>query len=302
MINWQKKGLIFKPKNINENLVTHASNPLAIHLKDNVYRVFYNGRDLLNRSSVGFFDFDIIDLSILNIGEETIFKFGNFDSFYSEGVSLGGSYKIENKHYFLFMGWQNDGINHWRGDIGRLLVGEDFKIEVDPKEVFIGIDNEDQISLSYPWVVFHEGIYKMWYGSTIDWSSSNGEMIHVIKYATSKDGKKWDKHGIAIPYEIGVAQAFSRPTVYINLNVYHMWYSYRSGNGTKYRIGYATSIDGLNWIRQHEQNDLDISNEEWENEMVCYPFVFKHKSKLYMLYNGNGNGKTGIGLATTNEL
>lgn len=302
MINWEKKGLIFSPKNINKDLETHASNPLAIHLKGNVYRVFYNGRDRLNRSSIGFFDFDIIDLNILNVCEDTLFKYGTHESFYSEGVSLGGSYKIENKHYFLFMGWQNDGINHWRGDIGRLLVEEDFKIEVDPKEAFIGIDNEDQISLSYPCVVFHEGIYKMWYGSTIDWSSKNGEMIHVIKYATSKDGIKWDKHGIAIPFEIGVAQAFSRPTVYIKSNVYHMWYSYRSGNGTKYRIGYATSMDGLNWSRKHELNDLDVSKEEWENEMVCYPFVFKHKSKLYMFYNGNGNGITGIGLAITNDI
>jgi hypothetical protein len=31
--------------------------------------------------------------------------------------------------------------------------------------------------------------------------------------------------------------------------------------------------------------------------MIAYPFVLKHKGQLYMFYNGNGFGKTGIGLA-----
>ena len=31
--------------------------------------------------------------------------------------------------------------------------------------------------------------------------------------------------------------------------------------------------------------------------MIEYPFVFDHKGQRYMLYNGNGNGQTGFGLA-----
>ncbi len=31
--------------------------------------------------------------------------------------------------------------------------------------------------------------------------------------------------------------------------------------------------------------------------MICYPFIFDHKGKRYMLYNGNDYGKTGFGLA-----
>ena len=136
----------------------------------------------------------------------------------------------------------------------------------------------------------------MWYGSTENWSSDNGEMVHVIKYATSEDGINWKKHGLAIPFEIGVAQAFSRPTVIKDDNGYHMWFSYRSGDGTKYRIGYAHSIDGLKWNRK-ENSGIDVSVDGWDSEMICYPFVFDHKERLYMLYNGNDFGKTGFGLA-----
>ena len=42
---------------------------------------------------------------------------------------------------------------------------------------------------------------------------------------------------------------------------------------------------------------LPRKNYEWENEMQAYPHVFKHKKNLYMFYNGNGYGKTGIALA-----
>ncbi len=42
---------------------------------------------------------------------------------------------------------------------------------------------------------------------------------------------------------------------------------------------------------------IDISAESWNLEMIDYPFVFDHKGHRYMLYNGNGYGKTGFGLA-----
>ena len=35
--------------------------------------------------------------------------------------------------------------------------------------------------------------------------------------------------------------------------------------------------------------------------MICYPFVFEHKSKIYMLYNGSDYGKEGFGLAVLED-
>ena len=79
-------------------------------------------------------------------------------------------------------------------------------------------DKEDKISLSYPWIMHDEGIYKMWYGSTIKWKASNGEMVHVIKYAISRDGVNWSRKGLAIPLKL-VLHELSRPTVLKNHNV-----------------------------------------------------------------------------------
>jgi hypothetical protein len=293
-MNWDKLGKIFEFKTINTDLLTHASNPLALHLKEDVFRVFFSSRDKDNKSSVAFVDIDIFTKKIYKLSQ-TAFKYGEENSFYSHGVSIGNIYTIKEKAYILFMGWQIKNSEHWRGDIGRLSL-DNSRLSLFPKEAFMICDKEDQVSLSYPWVIFDEGIYKMWYGSTDNWTSSNTEMIHVIKYATSKDGENWEKHGLAIPFEVGVAQAFSRPTVIKEKGMYKMWFSYRSGDGTKYRIGYAHSTDGKNWKRELHSG-IDVSTNGWDSEMICYPFVFRHKEETYMLYNGNDYGKTGFGLA-----
>ena len=59
-------------------------------------------------------------------------------------------------------------------------------------------------------------------------------------------------------------------------------------------------MDGIKWERIKEI-ELDVSESGWDSEMVCYPYVFEYNDKLYMLYNGNGYGKTGIGLAILEE-
>ena len=40
-----------------------------------------------------------------------------------------------------------------------------------------------------------------------------------------------------------------------------------------------------------------MSAEGWDSEMICYPYVFEHRGRFFMLYNGNGYGKTGFGVA-----
>ncbi|WP_298764382.1 hypothetical protein [uncultured Polaribacter sp.] len=297
-MNWKKEGQIFKVNSSNPDLISHASNPLAIHLKEDIYRIFFSARNIENKSSISFVDIDILKKKIIKISGKTIIKYGIDESFYSHGISIGNLFRDKkNKQFILFMGWQIREGNHWRGDIGKLELISNNSLKLTQKTPFMSSDSEDKVSLSYPFVIFHDDIYKMWYGSTINWTSENKEMIHVIKYATSKDGNIWEKHGIAIPYEIGVAQAFSKPSVIIDENGFHMWYSFRGGNGLKYRIGYAFSKNGIEWQRKHNLTGIDVSDKGWDSEMICYPFVFEHKENLYMLYNGNSYGKDGFGLA-----
>ncbi|MDR3088446.1 MAG: hypothetical protein LBU39_01340 [Desulfobulbaceae bacterium] len=99
---------------------------------------------------------------------------------------------------------------------------------------------------------------------------------------------------VAIDFAHDGEHAIARPSVLRDPDGWKMWYSFR---GETYRIGYAESPDGLVWTRLDEQAGIDVSATGWDTEMIEYPFVFDHAGRRYMLYNGNGYGKTGFGLA-----
>lgn len=296
---WRKLGLLYSPLLTQKHpkLISHASNPLAVHLYDDVYRVFYSGRDAFNRSSVGGVDIDILKQKIVKDYYEPFFVHGPKGSFFADGVSIGNCYEVNGVCYMLFMGWQSPEGEQWRGDIGRLVVSSENTLSLESSTPFIGSDVHNPISLSYPWVKKHSNNdYEMWYGSTTTWDAGNQEMIHVINHATSNDGHNWQHRGLSIPYEIGEAQAFSRPSV-IAEDVREMWFSYRGGSEKKYRIGYAKADKNQDWQLLLDDTGIDVSSSGWDSEMIEYPFVFEHKNKKYMLYNGNDYGKTGFGLA-----
>lgn len=297
MAKWRKLGQVFVPSGRHPLLASHAANPLAVHLHDDVFRVFYSGRAQSNRSSVGAVDIDILRQTVVCDHEAPFFTYGGPESCYPDGVSVGCEYSVGANRYLLFMGWQTAGQAHWRGDIGRLRVTRDVTLETDRTAAFIGTSPADPLSLSYPWVMQRGGRFHMWYGSTHTWMASNGEMVHVINHATSSDGETWTPHGQAVPHELGVAQAFSRPTVIERGDGLEMWFSYRSGGGTPYRIGKAVADDGRTWQLALDQTGIDVSPHGWDSDMVCYPFVFQHAGQQFMLYNGNGYGATGFGLA-----
>lgn len=303
MKHWKKLGQLYFPEPVHPKLISHAANPLAVLLGGDVYRVFFSGRDNQNRSSVGFVDVDIVAREVVYIHRNPVFEFGPEGSFYSHGVSIGNCYEADGQRYILFMGWQYPAGGHWRGDIGRLVMEPDYSLHLDSDEPFMAADVADPVSLSYPWVMpDDDSNFRMWYGSTVSWDAGNGEMLHVINQAKSKDGHHWVRNGLAVPYALGIAQAFSRPTVIREPDgEYHMWFSYRSGSGETYRIGYASSSDGDKWALRLEETGIDVSPSGWDSEMIEYPFVFDHNGVRYMLYNGNGNGKTGFGLAILEE-
>ena len=107
-MKWKKLGLVFEVNNANSYLVSHASNPLAIHLENDEFRVFFSGRDKENKSSVGYVDVDICNLKTIDSEEKPLLKHGNENSFYSHGISIGNLYTgLNNKNYILFYGMAN---------------------------------------------------------------------------------------------------------------------------------------------------------------------------------------------------
>ena len=97
-------------------------------------------------------------------------------------------------------------------------------------------------------------------------------------------------------------EAQASPDVIYANGKYHMFFCYRfstdfRGKQRGYRVGYASSIDLVNWERDDAKAGIDVSEQGWDSEMVCYPHVFELDGRIYMAYLGDQVGRYGFGLA-----
>ena len=148
------------------------------------------------------------------------------------------------------------------------------------------------------------GIFKMWYVAGSEWIEIDGKSMPVyeIKYLESADGVNWGNVGSnCINIEKENEHGFGRPYVIKHNGLYKMFYSIRVKQ-LGYRLGYAESVDGVQWVRKDDKMNLDVSEDGFDNEMICYSSVIEINGKLVMFYNGNGFGKTGFGYAELIDL
>ncbi len=300
-MRWKKLGRVFVPDNHHPWMQTHAANTVAEPLRDDLFRVYFSCRDAKNQSSIGSMDVNINPpFEIAGISDKPVLARGEAGLFDDSGVSLSCITQVNEKKFMYYLGWNLGVTVPWRNSIGLAVYNEQSaEYEKYGKAPLLDRNEVDPYSISYPFVMKDGSVYRMWYGSNLSWGKEQKDMAHVIKYAESIDGISWKREGkIALDFKNDQEYAMSRPFVIKESGVYKMWYSYR---GEAYRIGYAESSDGLQWSRKDELAGIDVSSEGWDSETVEYPFIFDHKGRRYMLYNGNAYGKTGFGLAVLEQ-
>jgi hypothetical protein len=300
-MNWIKEKNIFSPDKNFYWMQNHAANPVAVIQSDDVFRIYFTCRDSESRSHIGFVDVDFSDsYKVINISTDPVIAPGELGMFDDSGVAMGYYILIDNIPHIYYLGWNLKVTVPWLNTIGlakqNLRTGKFDKVSRAP---VMDRSNEDPFSISYPSILVENGLYRMWYGSNLKWGKQQHEMNHVIKYAESFDGVNWDRKNIIAINNIHEGEyALSKPFVIKDGGSYTMWYSYRANKTIEtYRIGYAKSDDGITWKRDDENVGINVSKTGWDSEMICYPSVLNYKGNMYMLYNGNGYGRTGFGIA-----
>ena len=296
-MNWRKLGNIYAPDGSKGWMRTHAANPVAEHLEGDRFRIYFSSRDDRNRSSISFIEIDLKDpTTILCEAGEPVLGPGELAMFDDSGVSIGCIVNVGSKRYLYYMGWHLTVAVPWQNALG-LAVSE------GPRQPFrrvsrfpiVELSEIDPYTISYPWVSMEAGTFRMWYGSNTQWGARKEDMRHLIKYAESPDGIHWVRNDtVAIDFESPDEYAICKPCVRKDSDSYRMWFCSRGGS---YRIRYAESSDGTHWVRSNDRAGIDVSAEGWDSEMIEYPYVFDHEGARYMLYAGNGFGRTGFGLA-----
>ena len=300
-MEWSKRGLIFKPAVRFDWMVTHAAFPLAERIGEDLYRIYFSARDELNRAQVGYIEININEpQKVLYITEKPVLGLGDLGCFDDNGVMAEWIVGHGGMKYLYYYGWNRGVTVPYYIYIGLAISkdgGETF--ERYSKVPILDRNTVDPYQTTGPCVLIENEIWRMWYvSSDKGWKITNGKLspYYHIKYAESKDGIGWDRKGIiCVDFKSKDEYGIGRPCVLKEDGIYKMWYSYSTGS---YRIGYAESLDGINWERKDDEAGIDVSDSGWDSEMIEYAFVFNHKGKKYMLYNGNGFGKDGFGLAT----
>jgi hypothetical protein len=275
---------------------SHAANPVADYIAAEIYRIYFSTRDAKNRSSIAWLEVDLRKpLVVIRVAEQPVLCPGAIGCFDDNGCSIGSIVRNGRQRFMYYMGWNLGVTVPWRNAIG-LAISNDGGDHFDRVSIGPLVDRSmaDPYSVSYPWVIRSEDQWNMWYGSNLHWGTTEADMFHMIKHATSTDGYVWSRDGqVAIQPHEG-EYAFARPSVIEYDGRYHMWYSYR---GDTYRIGYAESKGGIEWIRRDSEVGIAPSPGNWDGDSLEYPCVFDHDGQLYLLYCGDGYGRTGFGLA-----
>lgn len=306
MMVWEKIRHVFTASGEHTWMQSHAANPLAYPLTESIYRIFFTVRDAESRSYITYGDFDADrNFELIRISDHPVLEPGELGLFDDSGVAAGYLIELKGKLTLYYLGWNLKVTVPWLNTIGRAEWNEEEQRFIKcGRAPMMDRSEEDPFTISYPSVLFEKGIYRMWYGSNLQWGKTQEAMHHVFKYAESSDGIQWKRSNhIVLNLEHPGEYALSKPFVIKEEGKpYQMWYSYRAnGEIQTYRIGYAESVDGLSWTRKDGDAGIDVSPNSWDSDMISYPCVFRHRGKLHMLYNGNGYGRAGFGLAILQE-
>jgi hypothetical protein len=298
-MEWVKKGLIFCPAGKSDWMVTHASVPFADRIGEDIFRVYFCSRDRENRAQVGYFEIDITrPEEVAYLHDRPAIGLGPLGAYDDHGAISSWIVNVDGRKYCYYSGMTLGVTVPFYFYLG-LAISEDggrtfCKLSDSP---ILDRSAVDPYLTGHACVQYEDGVWRMWYVSGQGWEMENSQPKHYyhVKYAESADGLSWDRRGVVcIDFNSEDEYAIGRPCVLKENGLYRMWYSYR---GRSYRIGYAESADGIYWKRRDEQVGIDVSDSGWDSEMIEYAHVFDHKGERYMLYNGNGYGRTGLGLA-----
>ncbi|MDI9407959.1 MAG: glycosylase [Candidatus Pacebacteria bacterium] len=312
MWQWQKLGPIFNPADHGIDWMNHYGQCPSTLVYDEFVRVFFCTRpppDELNRtvSRCGFVDLARGDLTkILAVSPVPVLPLGGrgcFDEFGTYPVSVirhggevrlyyGGVTRCESVKFDVAIGCAvstDDGHSFTKMGTGPVLSSY-------LNEPFV---------ISSPKIKYFNDNWHLFYISGTTWldQSKSPEVVYKIRHAKSNDGIDWIRTGVnIIPDKIKHNESQASADVYYANDKYHMFFSYRHSvdfrNQAKgYRIGYAVSTDLIHWKRSDSRVGITVSDSGWDSEMIAYPHVFALDGQVYMLYQGNGFGIDGFGLA-----
>ncbi len=290
----------------------HACVPVADKIADDVLRIYFGPRDRQGRTVTTFIEVEADDPSkVIYVHDRPVLALGKLGTFDDSGAMPSCVVNHEGTKYLFYIGWNQGVTVPYRNAVG-LAASTDGGLTFN--RVFEGpiVDRTrlEPYFCASPFAMIDEGKWKLWYASATGFVVVHGkpEPVYQVKYAESRDGYEWVRPNVACLEYRFQGEANARPCV-IKENgrlpdVVLLPRQPSTIAPTRPRaigIGYAESEDGIRWERLDDLVGIDRAEDGWDSVMMEYPFVYEHRGRKYMLYNGNGFGETGIGYAVLTE-
>jgi len=303
-MKWIKKGLIYNSDGKYLWAKTHAMIPTPILLNNSIIRIYLTFCDECGIGRAGYIDVDSFNpKNILSISPTPILGIGKAGTFDENGVAPCSIVEVNHKRYMYYVGFEQGTKIRYRLLSGLAISNTHNKkndiFKKIKKTPILERTNSELFFRCGPFCMFDDNKFKLWYVAGGSWIKIEKKdmPIYTINYLESLDGIKWgDKGKVCIKIENNIEHGFGRPYVIKSDNIYKMFYSIRKKH-LGYRLGYAESYDGIYWERKDHEIGIDVSENGWDSKSICYSSVINFQNKVYMFYNGNDFGKTGVGYA-----
>lgn len=305
---WRKKGHLYS---CNYYSTGYAQDAFIDIMDEETWRIYYSTRTKEVISLPYYIEVEAGNpKNILRTNDKPLFLPGKMGTFDDSGITMTSIVEVGGDKYLYYCGWNRMFSVPYSLSIGLAIVKKNGAFEKAFEGPIMDRSKFNPIAVSAPFVIYDEGIFKMWYITFTEWKVYNGrkEPIFVIKYATSKNGIDWETSPEICLDSTYDGESLARPWVLKDNGLYRMWFSsrgalgYREKDGQHYMLDYAESLDGINWERKSDKVGITTAITGWDSEMLEYASVIKYNDVYYMIYNGNDFGKTGFGYATTDRL
>lgn len=155
----------------------------------------------------------------------------------------------------------------------------------------------DYYGVAQPVIIYDENKFKMWY------HGDGGSAKKFVLYAESSDGKNWTRHPVPVllpgPTGSWDSWAVQPKIVFKEAGVYKMYFTGYANQNQQWYIGFATSLDGINWTKN--PNPVLFSGSGWEYQITAASMI-KKGNQYFLYYNGRSSAYTEkVGLAISSD-
>ncbi len=308
---WEKLGLVFNIPGKNPLMRTHAQRPVVIPLDNDRVRVYFSSRDEFNRSRPFFFEAVISGnrFEVTYLHETPLMELGEDGTFDDSGIIFSSWIQTNEGILMYYNGFSLKKNVPYETSIG-LAKSRD---GVSFSRVFLGPvlskNQQDIILVGLPNVALFNNTFYLFYFSGDAWIKYNDrfEIHYDVKLRTSNNPNFWCSEARHI-LKTDEKHCFA-PSCIVQIN--SNYYLFLSGRGTfnfranfedAYKIYYMVSTDLISWSEPKLVEGLQPSGSGFDSIMAEYFYCFNLNDEWYGLYNGDGFGKSGIGLAKLIEI